>query len=661
MSESDHLRSISYKPELDGLRGIAVILVILYHFKISFPGGYVGVDIFFVLSGYLITSIILLQIENGEFSVRRFMIRRLRRIFPPLVPVIILSLSCGWLFLNAHSFNKLSSSALAQIFFNANSYFYYTQNYFSESSELHPLLHCWSLSIEEQFYLIFPLLFIFRHKVWLKSIPIFLFIVFLVSLLLSIMFTERSYAFSFYMIPTRAWELLMGCLIAYHATIHTARSHSSYNIIPFLGLLLIFYSAVAFDSNTPFPGWKAIITTLGTGACLFSSYNNSHFFNQILSIKPLRLAGVISYSLYLWHWPIYSLSKHLFIEDTILITSVMIFLTLCLACASYRYLENPIREGKIFKSSKFLILSSLLVMVSICSLSIVIHINSGFPERFTDKELQLQNDIFSKDFLQTTSPKKKNPLTFAVLGDSHAMMSFGIFSKIADEFNASGLYFAESATIPIPGIFNASWPQSLRETKDQRITGVFNQIKENKNIKHVILFCRWMVYCGGYHPASKSTDFFIHDLHSTETNRAEALKALKRQLIKLSASLANSDIKLWIISQIPEIDDPTPALSHYLSIRFPKINSYTRYATTLNEHQISTQTLKSVWSAAENVGISIVNPSPYFYKNNNENLVVSTDRSLYRDSNHLTVTGAEYYLKDMIYGILKSIAQNNQP
>ena len=309
---------INYRPEIDGLRAIAVGVVILYHAEIIingntlFKGGFIGVDIFFVISGYLITSIIMNELtHNNSFSFIHFYERRIRRIIPVLLFIILLSIPFAWICLTPITFVDFSKSILFSLGFTSNLYFYFSgQEYGALSGLYKPFLHTWSLSVEEQFYLIFPVMLFMIFKYLRKKI----FLIFLSISFISLVFAHYGSinftALNFYILPSRAWELLFGALISYEEN-HRKFFDNSLNknfIFPKIGVFLIVYSVLFFQSGDGFPSIYSIIPVIGT-VLIIRYANKEELITKILSSKIFVGIGLISYSLYLWHYPIFAFGR----------------------------------------------------------------------------------------------------------------------------------------------------------------------------------------------------------------------------------------------------------------------------------------------------------------------------------------------------------------
>ena len=310
---------IDYRPEIDGLRALAVMSVIFYHAEIYlyekqfFKGGFIGVDIFFVISGYLISSIIFKELlTTGKFSFSHFYERRIRRILPVLILVIIVSLFVAWYCLLPHRFVDFNESVISTIFFGSNIYFHYSGlRYGAVDGLFKPLLHTWSLSIEEQFYILFPLVFVFTFYFFKRYILHLLCLGFLVSLIFAEWSSITHYNFNFYMLPSRGWELLSGIILAYIQIKVKFRIKNKIisEIFCFVGLFLILYSVLfLFQDGMRHPSFLTLIPIIGTCSIIFFSHKNLILTN-ILSNKIFVGTGLISYSLYLWHYPIFVFSR----------------------------------------------------------------------------------------------------------------------------------------------------------------------------------------------------------------------------------------------------------------------------------------------------------------------------------------------------------------
>ena len=447
----------TYRPEIDGLRAIAVGGVILYHAQISilgyqpFKGGFIGVDIFFVISGYLITSIILKElITTGSFSFKYFYERRIRRILPALLFVMLVSLPFAWMYLFSGSFIDFSKSILYSLGFSSNFYFYFSgQQYGAESGLLKPFLHTWSLSVEEQFYILFPVLLLVTFKYFRKYLIYTLVLGFVVSLGLADWGSRNNPSFNFYVLPTRGWEILAGSILAY---IEITQGHRGKNktlnlIFPSIGLFLIVHSILFFNDETFHPSLYTFSPVLGVCLIIWFSSKNE-LVTKILSTKLFVGIGLISYSLYLWHYPIFAFARVKYFLDNIIkeISSGLIILTLSII--SYYFIEKPFRNKKFsFKNVLIIILILIGIIVTFSSytlykdgklnkVNIFIEKQIASPLYRAECKFSSSKSNFSEEVLfkeQFINCKKKYHKFILILGDSHSVDLFNSISKISNK------------------------------------------------------------------------------------------------------------------------------------------------------------------------------------------------------------------------------------
>lgn len=342
---------IKYRPELDGLRAIAVLSVVLFHAGLKrFEGGFVGVDIFFVLSGFLITSIILKEIEENRFSFSDFYERRIRRLLPPIIPVIVLTGILSSFFLGSEQLSSTIKSIYSTLGISSNWYFLSTVGYFDGPGHTTPLLHTWSLSIEEQFYIFFPAMLLLAFKINKSQLPLIgtaLLASFIYSTYLVFSSSTES---AFYNSFGRFWELLIGASLAC-LKLEAPQKQTHRDYLEITGILMVLWSILKFEPEMPFPGPAALIPTLGT-ALLIAAGGKGRYISPALRSKPLVFIGLISYGLYLWHWPLLVFIKIVKPTAAPILIAGAIAIAFALAIISYHYLENPIRKRKWISSRK---------------------------------------------------------------------------------------------------------------------------------------------------------------------------------------------------------------------------------------------------------------------------------------------------------------------
>lgn len=389
-----------YRKEIDGLRAIAILPVIWIHSGLPYiTGGFLGVDVFFVISGFLITSILISEFEAGKFSLARFYERRARRILPALLFVIMLtSIFVPVVSDNPKFIGDYGTSVLSTIFFGSNIYFWQTSGYFGRTSELSPMLHTWSLAVEEQYYIFFPLLMMLLFSFGKKAMIGGVILISICSLLIAEWGAINSPVANFYLLPSRAWELMAGALAAiFYGNLFLVNIRSEFStFISGIGIVLILSSYLLFTPSTLHPTSLTILPVLG-GVLVLLFAEQRNFVGKFLSIKFLNFIGLISYSLYLWHQPILALMKKLnsihLVPSQILIS---ISLTFSLSYLTWKYVENPFRDKHKYRQNKVFKLSIISILaVSFCSLffkeNLVIQ-KVIFPENMTRYEKILRAD-----------------------------------------------------------------------------------------------------------------------------------------------------------------------------------------------------------------------------------------------------------------------------
>ena len=395
-----------FRPEIQGLRGIAVLLVLFYHLELPiFKGGFIGVDIFFVISGYIITKIIVAEIENDTFSLKKFYERRIRRILPAYLVVSSATLFISYLILMPSKLIDFTKSLISTLFFVSNIFFTYSYNYFFEGSDT-SLLHTWSLSVEEQFYILYPLLFLlfftFLQKKYLKFFAISLFLIGILSFVLSNYLVFNGYeSLAFYNLPTRSWQLILGALTLILEKKYCPEKSTKMIIYPefilFFSFLAILFSSFLMDKNVSHPSYITLVPVLSLSLIIFYS-NFSRVFKKILTNKFLGYIGDISYSLYLWHFVIiFSLNEILINKSKIYVIFLSILLSFISAGLTYKYLENPFRDKR--KISFKRVISLIFVFYAfLLSVSFFIYQQNGFSNKTLVKNIQIDNEILFREF-----------------------------------------------------------------------------------------------------------------------------------------------------------------------------------------------------------------------------------------------------------------------
>jgi peptidoglycan/LPS O-acetylase OafA/YrhL len=396
---------MKYSREIDGLRALAVVPVIFFHAGFqTFSGGFVGVDVFFVISGYLITSIIHAEMEAGTFSIVNFYERRARRILPALFLVMFACLSFAWLVLLPSDMRSFSQSLVAVSSFVSNVFFWSERGYFGTAVELKPLIHTWSLAIEEQYYFVFPVLLLLITKYAKNSAYIVLGALGAFSLLLCVWLTKVHADTAFFMLPTRFWELLIGSSVAFAfnrmGTSYSDRPYSKClgEVLSIVGILLILVPVFVFDKTTVFPGYAALSPTIGT-AIVISFAKSDTNVGRVLGSHVFVGTGLVSYSAYLWHQPLFAFARYGFVESNLFVFASLSVVSFLAAFLSWKYVERPFRTKETFSSKQIFVYS--LVGISIyCCIGIVGWKTDGFLFRFDERDRGLlQSFVGASDYV----------------------------------------------------------------------------------------------------------------------------------------------------------------------------------------------------------------------------------------------------------------------
>ena len=653
---------ILYRPEIDGLRAIAVVAVILYHAKInifgnqSFKGGFIGVDIFFVISGYLITSIILKElITTGSFSFKYFWERRVRRILPALLFVMVVSLPFAYIYLLPNSFVDFLQSIIYSLGFSSNFYFHFTsQEYGAKSGLLKPFLHTWSLSVEEQFYILFPLFFFFSFKYFKNHLLIIIVISFLVSLFLADIGSRNYKSENFYFLHSRMWELLAGSILAYFKITsgHKSIQEVPSSILTISGLFLIINFIFFYNDNVPHPSLYSLSPIIGVCLIIWFS-NKDDIITKILSTKLLVGIGLISYSLYLWHYPIFAFARVTdIVSGSLLNKLLMAMIIFILSFLTYLFLEKPARK----KNYKFSII--LTIILSLYIFLIIFSLNGVHKEGYKNR----LPEIFSKnisppwDLLKNSNGEicfgnpdgckfnQSSNKKIYVIGDSHiASLIFDLKNKLVDknyQFNYMPCpYFPgfNLVRIQVGGI-------------DKNCNDIYYQKLKKKLLQEkdaIFVF-------GGQFPLYLSNYHFNNQLYSQDkkmwNNRFVPVKendtiekSLKENITKIS-----ENNKIILIYPIPEvgIDVPRKLLNTipkelYLVKDYLVPENYisVSYEAYKNRTELSYRMLDSI----KNDNIYRVYPHLVFCEVVVKNKCITHDDKnlFYFDDNHPSVKGAE--------------------
>ncbi len=645
----------TYRPDIDGLRAIAVLSVVLFHSGISFfPGGYVGVDVFFVISGYLITSIIINDIDRHSFSLTGFYLRRIRRIIPALFVVLACSSFAAYLLFMPGEFVAFGKSLIAAIASVSNVLFFTEAGYFEGPAELKPLLHTWSLGVEEQFYLIFPLLVLLLTRIagkWRMAVILLL-------ALFSLGFSEWAIAkdpsAAFYLAHYRAWELALGGLMTQAPSLR-AESRVARESMGILGMLLILTSVFTYSDSTRFPGMFAAVPALGAALII---YSGGAVFptmtKRFLSTTPLVFIGLISYSLYLWHWPILVFLKYyLIIPSTTSQIALALLTIFLLASLSWRLVEQPFRKVRISPNATF----SAFAVVSIVLIAVgtAVILANGLPGRVSQEAVAYAKG--AKDIDRTVGKCQRqlasyvaNPTasieactlgkasaspSFILWGDSHAGALVPALKKLAQEHHVSGLAATKNACPPLLGVTRLD--QSSAHNCRAFNAAVFDLINKN-GIANVVLAARWSLYWHGTENFGKRKKLaLLGDGDTTPTDVAESRQVTLRAIKRTIAALEASGAKVWLVEQVPELGHSGPTII----ARLAHVGaSPERLSTSLEDHSLRQASFRQhLHMIRESYDLKTLDPADILC---NAAVCRSTmnGRSLYRDDDHLSRFGS---------------------
>ena len=465
---------MKYRPEIDGLRALAVVPVIFVHagFEI-FSGGFIGVDIFFVISGYLITSIIIEDIEKNKFSITNFYERRARRILPALFFVMLICIPFSWAWMLPDPLENFGQSLVASVLFVNNILLVLTSGYWDLASEFKPLLHTWSLGVEEQYYIFFPLFLIFVWKFAKKYLLVLIFAIAALSLALSEYGWREYPTENFYLITTRAWELFVGALVAMRLRNYGIKGN---NFLSMFGFLAILFSILVFNENTPFPSIYALVPVLGVALIILYADKNT-FIAKWLSKKLLVGIGLVSYSAYLWHQPLLSFSKiYSKTTPTLLTNFFLILFTFFLAILSWQFIEKPFRKKGIVSKVLFSY-SMITVAIVIIIFGYSMHTNHGFVERVFDdiskpSEIHRSYNDRNLDFKQEEFTETSN-IKILIIGNSSAR---DIINVIRETYNMNKIDLIYRDDLDVCTTLNSKLGVRLFEKSNLVIYAGFDEI-----------------------------------------------------------------------------------------------------------------------------------------------------------------------------------------
>lgn len=628
-----------YRGEIDGLRGISILAVLLNHADSGIlSGGYVGVDVFFVISGFLITAIIRRDLTSGRFSFWHFYARRAKRLLPAATAMVLATMVLGYLFFLPSDFHRLGKSVVAYSAMLSNVFFSrQSAGYWDDQAKSWPLLHTWSLAVEEQFYLAYPLLLYAMRRCSLRRQLLVLITVLISSFAISVYQTTVSPRAAYYLMLGRVWELLLGAICSLVAPPKLGR-----NTCELLGLFAVGSVGVpmfVFSDSTPFPGWLAAFPATGTAILLWITQDGSSIWKTLLAWRPLVAIGRISYSLYLFHWPMIVFARYLWGGPTetpsVTASYSAAAASLLVAGLSYRYIENPGRCSRI--GDKAALALALCCAVFVLFTGVVVYRGQGLPERLpplvaryaeasSDRnprrvESDLTNAMIKAG--QVGHLGAKGQPEFVLWGDSHADALVPVFDSLARDYGIAGMAVARGDNCPLLGVETTG-----KGFDPDFAPTVLDRLREER-IPCVILAARW-----GYHLDGLSEN------KRPVKDPGRRVELFREGLTKTIAQLRMSGVEqIWIVRQVPAQTHDVPrqlALSawwgRYLPIATPR-------PVTREDYDAQMQGVESAMNSVAAPDVAIIDPTSAIFANKN-GLLTEGGQPLYFDDDHLSTSGA---------------------
>lgn len=650
-----------YRADIDGLRATAVIPVLLFHFGIPYlPGGFVGVDVFFVISGFLITGIIHRDILDGSFSIIQFYERRIRRILPALAAVVLATTIVAYFMFMPQTFKDFGQSLAALGVFSSNLMFYLESGYFDSGSWSKPLLHTWSLSVEEQYYIAMPLILVLVSRFSRSRLILILVVLAAISFYCNLRASTGQSSFAFYMPITRAWELLAGGLVALHLVKHKP-SIWVCTFASLIGVLMLLFSYLYISEEMPFPGIVVMIPVLATALLIYGGSDGNNIVNYLFTAKPFVYIGNISYSLYLVHWPLVVFWIYYSDEELAFYESVVLFVTsFVLAHLCWKYIETPFRDRSwiarrlAFSYAIALMLSFLLVGIYIATengipsrLETNVRLASEFQENPNRSLCHQKSAIQIKDGDYCVLGNDSKP-SFALIGDSHAdALSTSIVDAVVNSGESIAI-FTRGGCRPFNtgfelerqcGIFdgneleNASCNERSMQQCNRFNVAAFEEAA-NLDVDTIVLSARWASQYFG--TGSKRYDYCYSSKNYPECSQKNNKSVFKDEFNRTLVSLRNIE-KVVVLGPTPEYRDSIPELAGKAALfSRPLENLDWEFAFRGKEPLEDMATIAEKFTNTE-----VVDFYPLFCSDSSCSFL-KDGKSLYADAHHISVYGNEF-------------------
>lgn len=651
--------SNGFRLDINGLRAWAVIAVILYHFSVpGFSGGFVGVDVFFVISGFLMTNIIISGLESSRgLAIFSFYVARAKRIVPALAVFCVVLLILGWFLLPAFEYSALSVQVISALGFFSNIKFWRETGYFSDNAQDQWLLHTWSLSVEWQFYLILPLVLwgAWKLRPGRKVAGTLLSIVFLASLTVCVYFSPTHQAASFFLLPFRTWEMLAGSLVYLYSSKYDL-SNPLRKALEVCGFVLIIFSILFFDTNNNWPGWRATIPVLGSALVLLGAQKSSFWTGTGFA----QWTGKCSYSLYLWHWPVVVALLYLNLKGTLWATVAGLFLTVVLGWLSYVFVEEKARRKlggyRPVLTAGIVAFFTLLIAVS----GLVIKLGAGIPGRVPARiesvymEATDRNPRLVECFMVTNKPVPGctyggDTLGAIVIGDSHAASIMRAVEKALPSKDLHVLDWSLNACPTIEGI---------KSTKEGDYCGAFVDfaLKQQQQFPRdvpIIIMNRVALYSEGPNESGEEKEIEVPAYYYQKPYPSRTLEykqSIRKGIIDTACALAKTR-PVYMVRPIPEMKVPVPKTMGRALMRGTELN----VSVPISEYR---QRNALAWDAQDTAmrdcGVKILDPTPYFCDNGRCE-GAKDGIPVYYDDDHLSEYGSNF-LVPMFSAIFKNNA-----
>lgn len=640
----DKCGKFTYRKDIDGLRSLAVLFVLVFHFELVAmgEGGFQGVDIFFVISGFLITSIILKQLDRGTFNFRNFYIKRIRRLAPALFVVLLLVMIAGSMLLLPLEYIELSKQLAATQFYFSNFFFWQNVNYFQLQADATPLLHTWSLAVEEQFYLLFPVTLFVIHRYCKNYFWHLMTAGTIISFGLNITLVTAKPELTFYLMPTRGWELLAGGLAVWIIRKPIFQSKAVCEVLGLAGLGLIVFSVLAYHEEVQFPGYYAVMPVVGSMLLILAGQQDV-LTSKLFKLRLPVYIGHLSYSLYLVHWPIHIFASQLLKDQYTTQWRLGMFgLTFAISMLLFHGIEDPIRKG-IFGRDDRQFAYYFSGLAASLGLFLLIFFTGGLPTRFSERAIELASHVTdtaphieqcnykdkasysAEDFCKIGTADKAP--TWVVIGDSHARAIRPAFDLWLKKRGETGLFMYRHACVPLMGVDQFRSNGTCRRYNDN----IYKYLLAQDHLENVVLISTWLqIPEGGLTP----------DAH-VKLTPAESLALFRKQFPVTMQRLKAAGKKTFVWAPIPTAKgdvSKTLALADDFEqaqrdLEYTREEYTERFAFFFAETKTSSSSIHKVLSPADALCSS------------GRCRVYLEDRPVYSDAGHVTYSSSAYWAK----------------